>query len=366
MQMKVKIFTCRFGAGHMKGALYLKESWKNHDVEIVDIIQEMFPEKADFIYKTYGAWAKQARYLNRMVTGEGAHNLAYHFLDPLRDRFCQMMDRYRGADVYVATYSAAAHLLNYYKKTYFDQTPFITMITDFTPHEGWIQESTDAYLVVSDYTKSSMLSLGIEDKKVHLYGWPKQYVQHPSRRGPLHILVAGGGLGLLPENKKFYQDLRDRQGAKIRVLCGKNKKLYQKIKSWQLRDVSPYPFLSSLDKHYQWADLCITKPGGMSILEALYWELPICYIKPYLSQEVRNARYLESIQGGFLLERKMPVLTRRQLVDYRIHLRDNRITGMPDLVDLVASTYHGPRTPFMEGPGREKYLGKIHPAYHAG
>ena len=172
MQMKVKIFTCRFGAGHMKGALYLKESWKNHDVEIVDIIQEMFPEKADFIYKTYGAWAKQARYLNRMVTGEGAHNLAYHFLDPLRDRFCQMMDRYRGADVYVATYSAAAHLLNYYKKTYFDQTPFITMITDFTPHEGWIQESTDAYLVVSDYTKSSMLSLGIEDKKVHLYGWP--------------------------------------------------------------------------------------------------------------------------------------------------------------------------------------------------
>ena len=104
----------------------------------------------------------------------------------------------------------------------------------------------------------------------------------------------------------------------------------------------------------------------MSILEALYWELPICYIKPYLSQEVRNARYLESIQGGFLLERKMPVLTRRQLVDYRIHLRDNRITGMPDLVDLVASTYHGPRTPFMEGPGREKYLGKIHPAYHAG
>lgn len=363
--MKVKIFTCRFGAGHMKGALYLKEAWKNHDVEVVDIIQEMFPEKADFIYKGYSTWAKQARYLNRMVTGKGSHNLSYHFLNPLREKFCQLMEAYKGADVYVATYSAAAHLLNYYKKNYYDSTPFITMITDFTPHEGWIQETTDAYLVASEYTRGSMLGFGVQDSKVYLYGWPKKYVEHPTRRGPLHILVAGGGLGLLPENKGFYEKLRDRQGAEVRVLCGKNTHLYQKIKKWDLKNVTAYPFLPSLKNHYNWADICITKPGGMSILEALYWEIPICYIKPYLSQEIRNAQYLEAIQGGFPLTKDMKVWTRRDLLTYRINLRKNRVTGLPDLGDLVHQGSKWKRPYEYQKKDREEgYKGTIFPVYY--
>ena len=333
--MKVQIFTCRFGSGHMKGAKHLKDCWENQDVEIIDIIEELFPEKANFIYKTYASWARQARYLNKMVTGSGNHNLAYHFLDPIRYRFCQFMEGRDKADIYVATYSAAAHLLNYYKEKTKDPTPLIIMITDFTPHEGWIQRTTKAYLVASDYTKKIMVQRGISDSAIYLYGWPREEITHPKRLGKLHILVAGGGLGLLPEDEKFYTGLRDQNQAEIRVLCGENKKLYEKLKRKNLKDIEAYPYLPSLKDHFLWADLCVTKPGGMSILDALNWETPICYIKPYLSQEVRNAKYLEAIGGGFLLTKSMAPIRRKDLVPYRLNLRKNRISQMPSLSNLL-------------------------------
>ena len=41
-----------------------------------------------------------------------------------------------------------------------------------------------------------------------------------------------------------------------------------------------------------WADLVLTKPGGITMFESIFSELPILAWEPFLEQEKNNARFL--------------------------------------------------------------------------
>ena len=46
------------------------------------------------------------------------------------------------------------------------------------------------------------------------------------------------------------------------------------------------------------SDLLITKPGGISTFEAIYTTTPLYIIKPFLSQEIGNAEFIERMLIG--------------------------------------------------------------------
>jgi processive 1,2-diacylglycerol beta-glucosyltransferase len=113
---------------------------------------------------------------------------------------------------------------------------------------------------------------------------------------PYTILISGGsnGLGDIP---LILQKLKHATDFRCVVLCGKNEKLIHKIASWGVEHIQPIPFVSSREEMNDWyeqAVAMITKPGEITISEALCKKLPIFIYLVLPGQEEVNLRYLVS------------------------------------------------------------------------
>lgn len=114
------------------------------------------------------------------------------------------------------------------------------------------------------------------------------------------LLVMGGGLGHGP--------LYDIVGAlceisfplRIQVMTGKNEKMYQELTSTPWKgDVHVEGYRKDIHLWLDAADLLVTKPGGMSITEAMLKRVPLLLFQALPGQEFANQQYLVR-QGGAL------------------------------------------------------------------
>jgi UDP-N-acetylglucosamine:LPS N-acetylglucosamine transferase len=94
------------------------------------------------------------------------------------------------------------------------------------------------------------------------------------------------------------------------VLCGNNQKLYEELRSWNLPHIKPLPYLTSrseMNRLYEEADAIVTKPGGITISEALKKRLPI-FVHTFLpGQEQINLHYLKDKGLVFHLDEKSSI-----------------------------------------------------------
>ena len=101
----------------------------------------------------------------------------------------------------------------------------------------------------------------------------------------------GGGLGLMPRKDSFYEALNALPNVHTTIITGRNQKLYDRL-------AGRYPHIEVLgftDRVYDYmarADLVLTKPGGITLFESIFSELPILAWEPFLEQEKLNARFL--------------------------------------------------------------------------
>ena len=108
------------------------------------------------------------------------------------------------------------------------------------------------------------------------------------------------------------------------VLCGKNKKLYQKLKALNCNNIHPLPYIFSKEKMnelYSMADAIITKPGGVTISEALKKGLPIFIHSALPGQEEINLKLLKKLKLVHELNDKESL--ENQIIGY---LRDESLT----------------------------------------
>jgi processive 1,2-diacylglycerol beta-glucosyltransferase len=69
--------------------------------------------------------------------------------------------------------------------------------------------------------------------------------------------------------------------------------LKQKLESLGLRNLRVFGFVEDIHELYKIACCMITKPGGITLTEALSVQLPLIIIKPVPGQEKENALYFE-------------------------------------------------------------------------
>jgi UDP-N-acetylglucosamine:LPS N-acetylglucosamine transferase len=88
-------------------------------------------------------------------------------------------------------------------------------------------------------------------------------------------------------------------------LCGNNKKLYDEILSWDLEHITPLAYLSSrseMNLLYEEVDAIVSKPGGVTISEAIRKRLPIFVHSALPGQEEINLQYLKRKELIFELD----------------------------------------------------------------
>lgn len=297
--MDIRLFTCSFGAGHMRAADYIASMAPAHRVERIDITRFLFPFFADGIYHTYTRIMRtQGLGYRAYLAGDRHKRKDALISDFLKRRFAKRMDAMSTPDAFVATFSTAAWLLADYKKKRGLSTPLIVCITDFEPHDFWVNEGTDLYLVASSYTERELRTFGVPKEKIVVVGLsPRRAAAHLTYERAHRVLVTGGGLGLLPRELGFYRTITALYGRDVRVVTGRNKALFRKLRRARIPGITVLGFVD-MERELDRADIVIGKAGGLSTYEAIMAETPIVYIDPFLPQEKKNARFIDSEKIG--------------------------------------------------------------------
>ena len=107
----------------------------------------------------------------------------------------------------------------------------------------------------------------------------------------------GGGLGLLPKKDRFYEELNALPGVRTTIITGGNQKLYDRLHG-RYEHIEVVGFTDRVYDYMARADLMLSKPGGITLFETIFSELPILAWEPFLQQERENARFLTRHQIG--------------------------------------------------------------------
>jgi len=182
----------------------------------------------------------------------------------------------------------------------------ISCVTDFDVHRFWLGPGINYYACASSWTADKLFKLGVVPERIKTTGIPtdKCFSQHPDagevrRRLGISekmftVLIATGSFGIGP-----MEELIDRlPGFQILVVCGHNAGLYERLRQRDQKDLKVYGLVKNMDELMAAADVMITKPGGLSIAEALVTGLPLIFFSAIPGQEKHNVEVLKTYGVG--------------------------------------------------------------------
>lgn len=214
-------------------------------------------------------------------------------------------------DIIVTTHFLASNVIARMKKKYPGKlkTPMLCVLTDFGAHKVWLQAKSEYYIVPDKLNKEYFINKGVSGNHVYDYGIPvrTQFTKKKDRQklrskfglseDKNTILLLSGGFGVGPIIEIIKNLEKVESPHETIVICGKNEKLLkdcQKIKDKLNYNLIPVGYTTEIDEYMKASDIVITKPGGLTIAEALACTLPIVIVNPIIGQEDKNAdRLLE-------------------------------------------------------------------------
>ncbi|RVU55136.1 MGDG synthase family glycosyltransferase [Anaerosphaera multitolerans] len=303
--MNILILTARFGMGHISVANTIERELKTLDSEIkistVDLIEYVYSERAKIIYNGFSLLVKNHPEI---------YNLLYKFSEKIEmdiklpgssinKKLNKLIEDY-SPDIIISTIPICARTISAFKRSTNLNSLLVTSITDISTHIEWIAPGTDYYLVPSKEIKNHLIKYGVKASRVFTTGVPVSKNFNIKKEGSAktkNILIMGGGLGLLPKLENLMDRLVKEPNICVTIISGKNKNSYDRL-------LKKYPqseiigFTKEVHKYMEKADIILTKPGGVTLFEAIYSETPMFIIKPYLAQEKANGKFIEEYMLG--------------------------------------------------------------------
>lgn len=366
-RVKAIILSASTGSGHMSAARaineYLMESGAQSEVidtlkYISPILNKTVTEFYDFIAKYHPKiWKMMYDTSNKKTVNKlllSVNNLVSKRLLPLLDDF--------EPDVIIATHPFAAEMISKLKSLQKIDIPLICVITDYAPHLTWINPGIDAYVVANSDMIEPMVQMGADKNDIFNFGIPvdKEFFSKKDKAKILEeiglfpelptVLIMSGGNGYA-NVEEIYRDLQKSDtDFQIILITGKNQKLYNRMQSLteisnqekqnlnlqknfiskfgvpnvhlnglniikkfvgdssekflQTKPTKIIYFTSEVSKYMSAADLIITKPGGLTVSEALACGLPMALFGAIPGQEEENANFLVGNNMAVKLDQK--------------------------------------------------------------
>lgn len=314
--MKVLIFSVSAGGGHGHAAEaiknYIKLENSNSEIKIIDTLKYINPVIDKVVIGSYLKALKvtPSLYGKLYSYSEGsdpiAVTLASKLIEALTSKLLPLINDFN-ADILISTHSFTTEMLSVLKIKYNTNIPCMSIITDFYPHSTWLHPYINAYVVSNNDMIEKMVSEGIQKETIHTLGIPvnPEFNKKYSREDTLTklnlsiskftILIMGGSLGLGKITDIYEQLSKIDNDIQIIIITGKNKKLHLellKLEKNSLKETRIIGFTDQVNKYMQCSDILLTKPGGLTITEALICNLPLGIFSPIPGQEEKNAQFL--------------------------------------------------------------------------
>ncbi len=316
--MKILVIYATAGAGHRKAAEAIAQGLAccpDHQVHLVDAL-DYTSRLYKFVYtRTYTflisrvSWLWGSlfsildwrpllpfiRVLRRIQNTVHAGALARLFL---QEQF----------DAIVATHFFPCEVAAYLKRKGAIASRITCVITDFDVHTIWLSEGVATYTVASDWTKRKVKMLGVREDIIAVTGIPTDSKFSEDKDiGPLKarlglkqdvmtVLIATGSFGIGPI-EEIISRLKNLQ---LIVVCGHNQGLFKKLNQNKKELVKVCGLVDNMDELMAVSDIMVTKPGGLSISEALVTGLPLVFFNAIPGQEANNVKVLDTYGVGHL------------------------------------------------------------------
>lgn len=323
MELKNKkvglIFTCSTGGGHNQAADSLKQQMENDAFEVH--VMDVFRENSKFLeYLIEDGYNFISNYVPHLygsiykITGNDFSNkhIRKFFLLILKKKLIEIFKAYQ-PDIVIATHPIFVNLIAELKDEGHTNAACVSVVTDLGVHPFYYHPSIDAYITAMECTKKQLIEYGISPSRIYTYGIPVKHVFYNKEKKPkmldhpFTILLMGGSLG----SKKLYGTLKSlikiKKQVNIHVVCGNDVEVKQAI----LTDFNQVPdhinlkvhgFVHNVHELMDDSDVLISKPGGLTLSEAIHKHLPLIIPFYILGQEQENMEILKEEGLGIHIE----------------------------------------------------------------
>jgi len=313
--MKVLILSISAGGGHIHAAraieTYIKIKNPNSEVKVIDTLKYINPLIDKVVIGSYLKSIKISpsifgKLYDFIDSDDGFANVSNRFNELMALRIFPLINEF-APDIIISTHFFTTEMLSILKVKNKISIPCICLLTDYSSHSSWIHSEIDAYVVSNSDMIGELEDKGVDPSIIHDLGIPvnPNFMEKYDKKetlinlglspNKLTILVMGGTLGL-GKIRNLYEELKrvDRDFQMI-IITGSNKKLYSeliKLKETSTKETTVIGFTDEVNKYMQACDLLLTKPGGLTITEALVCNTSLGLFSPIPGQEEKNAQFL--------------------------------------------------------------------------
>ncbi|MBR2735482.1 MAG: glycosyltransferase [Clostridia bacterium] len=360
--MKIIILSATTGGGHMSAANAISEYLSEQSIEtkVVDTLEYISPILNKTITETYEFLAKRSPKLWKLMYNSSNHraiNKVVSSSNSLISRKLMPLLNDFEPDLIVSTHPFATEMISKLKSLNKINLPLVCVMTDYAPHRTWISSGVDAYVVANENMIEPMAKMGVNTEIIHPFGIPvdEDFFSEKNKESILSqmdlstsiptLLIMAGSCGFA-NMENIYKKLQKSQiDFQIIIITGKNPRLYNSMQSlisgsetkkhhqfipkFKIQNINLHNlrifknlikkrtdkvtitkptkiiyFTSEVSKYMAAADIIITKPGGLTISEALACNLPMALFDAIPGQEEENAEFLVSHNMAVKLDSK--------------------------------------------------------------
>ena len=312
---RVLIVSASIGSGHHQAARAIAAELARRQDNLQITIADFMEDTDSYL----AAFMKEA-YLKMLELSPNMYDLVYRVSQAplpgfkaqgllarvLQGGMAQLVRRHR-PDLIIATHPFPCGAAAYLRDSRRLRAPLVGVITDFAVHRLWVYEHVDAYFVAAPEIKRELSALGVPSRRIYASGIPvhPQFTTHASGRGILGelslaadqplVLLMGGGLGMGGIRQAMASMDELNLPLQFVVLAGKNKELQEKLQeeTKNLRHaVRVLGYTDRIPELMRAAAMLVTKPGALTVCEALVSETPLLLYEPIPGQEWENAVFL--------------------------------------------------------------------------
>lgn len=312
--MRVLILSANTGGGHNSAAAAVREELESRGVDCVveDGLRFVSPQFSSIVSHGHV-------YVYRHLPGTFGRVYAYQehhrmtWVSNLLRRGVERLAKYvreNGFSTILCVHVFAAMMLTEAQKRHGLTVPFHFLATDYTCSPGVNSLSARTWFVPAADLLSEFVACGIPREKLLATGIPvKRAFYTPAQRAQARrclglpedksvLLLCCGSMGCGHIEKEV--PLLDRklppQVLPV-VVCGNNRALYERLTETPVGGVQVVGFTQEMPLYMAAADICVTKPGGLTCTEMLVSGCPSVLLLAVPGCESRNLEYFSRTYG---------------------------------------------------------------------
>lgn len=335
---KILILTLSVGSGHVQASSVIRDALSdasgNVDIrtlDVVDVAAYWFP----WVYVQPYWWMLRYRRDAWRWLYERRHQKRHRATAPhwvFRQGCAKVLREIRSfaPHLVVVTEIGAAEIAALGKREGWFSAPVLAVLTDFQAEPPWVQPEIDFYCVPADQAKMQLINWGISPNRILISGIPidpcfalpfeKANLRQALGLRPQNptVLLMAGGMGMAPLDKITPELALCGLPIQAIAVAGHDQGLHQRLQAMRGKlamEFVTFGWTNRIPELMAAADLLITKPGGLTVSEALVSGLPMILTHPIPGPEERNIRYLTERRVALCAEnlREIPALAVRLL-----------------------------------------------------